>query len=229
MKNAWFVAVLMLAAQPALAASFSCQKAVTVDEHAICDDPRLSQLDDLLPAAYRAAKTVAATDVPQVARDFLADRRSCGADTSCIMSTYLAVLGAYRDLGAKIAVPTISATALSGNPEHLQAAIPTKLGQCSSTAVVNVAPRLQSGDAIAPADFDSGTSVTFENNGFQVSYERENALLNSKRSDRVVMCLISIPHHCPPNDDRGRIYVVTNLRTQQTWTLPDSQHSCGGA
>ena len=78
-------------------------------------------------------------------------------------------------------------------------------------------------------DFDSGTSVTFENKGFQVSYERENALLNSKRSDRVVMCLISIPHHCPPNDDRGRIYVVTNLRTQQTWTLPDSQHSCGGA
>ena len=110
MKNAWLVPVMILAAQPALAASFSCQKAVTVDEHAICDDPRLSQLDDLLPSAYRAAKTAASTDAPQVARDFLVDRRSCGADMSCIMSTYLAVLGAYRDLGAKIDVPTISAT-----------------------------------------------------------------------------------------------------------------------
>ena len=182
-----------------------------------------------MPAAYQAAKTVARTDVPQVARDFLADRRSCGADTSCIMSTYLAVLGAYRDLGAKIDVPVISATTLSGNPEHLPAAVPTKIGQCSSTAVENVGPRLQSGDAIVPGDFDSGTIIQFKNDSVQVSYERENALLNSKRSDKVVMCLISIPHHCPPNDDRGRIYVVTNLRTQQSWTLPDSQHSCGGA
>ncbi len=229
MKKTWLVSALMLAAQPALAASFACEKAVTADEHAICADPRLSRLDDLLSNAYRAAMTVARADVPQVARDFLADRRSCGADTSCIMSTYLAVIGAYRDLGAKVDVPTISATTISGNAEQLPAAVPTKLGRCSSTAVDNVAPRLQSGEAIMPGDFDSGTIVTFQNKGVQVSYSREIAILNAKRSDRVVMCLISIPHHCPPNDDRGRIYTVTNLRTQQTWTLPDSQHSCGGA
>ena len=30
-------------------------------------------------------------------------------------------------------------------------------------------------------------------------------------------------------DQRGRIYQARNLRTGGTWTLPDSQHSCGGA
>ena len=47
--------------------------------------------------------------------------------------------------------------------------------------------------------------------------------------DKVLMCLVAIPHDCPPGDDRGRVYTVTNMRTAATWTLPDSQHSCGGA
>ena len=82
---------------------------------------------------------------------------------------------------------------------------------------------------MSDSDYDFGTGVDFENGGYQVSYEREEALLRSKPGDPVVMCLVSIPHGCPPGDERGREFAVTNERTGETWTLPDSQHSCGGA
>lgn len=55
------------------------------------------------------------------------------------------------------------------------------------------------------------------------------AIKNSRVGDHVLNCLVFIPKDCPKGDDRGRIYTVTNLRTLESWTLPDSQHSCGGA
>jgi len=42
------------------------------------------------------------------------------------------------------------------------------------------------------------------------------------------MCLISVPHNGRPGDDRGKSYLVVNLRTKATWNLGDSQHMCGG-
>jgi hypothetical protein len=41
--------------------------------------------------------------------------------------------------------------------------------------------------------------------------------------------LVSIPKGCPKGDHRGKIYKATNLRTHGQWTLPDAEHSCGGA
>ena len=43
------------------------------------------------------------------------------------------------------------------------------------------------------------------------------------------MCLKSVPKHCPPGDERGKVYTVTNLRTHQSFSLSDSPHECGGA
>lgn len=40
---------------------------------------------------------------------------------------------------------------------------------------------------------------------------------------------MSLPQHCPPGDNRGKIYTTTNMRTVKSWTLPDSEHRCGGA
>ena len=108
-------------------------------------------------------------------------------------------------------------------------ALPTKIGLCASTQIIDVTPRLDVGHPPTNEDFDTGTAVNYRNTGYQVSYEREAALLNSRRGDKVLMCLVSIPQGCPPGDNRGRLYTVTNSRTGETWTLPDSQHSCGGA
>src|SRR4051794_1814442 len=104
--------------------------------------------------------------------------------------------------------------------------LPAKPGQCVTTQVASVTSRLE---GEPPGAFESGTAINFSNGGHQVSNERESALIASKRGDRVIMCLTAIPRGCPPGDDRGRYYTVTNLRTRSSWSLPDSQHLCGGA
>lgn len=103
-----------------------------------------------------------------------------------------------------------------------QAASPTRIGQCVGTRVKEVGTRLEN----TPG---SGSLVTFTNGGVQVSYDQVREIDESRRGDRVSMCLVSIPKDCPPGDDRGRTYKTTNKRTGQSWTLPDSEHMCGGA
>ena len=103
-----------------------------------------------------------------------------------------------------------------------QAASPTRIGQCVGTRVKEVGTQLEN----TPG---SGSLVTFTNGGVQVSYDQVREVDKSRRGDRVSMCLVSIPKDCPPGDDRGRTYKTTNKRTGQSWTLPDSEHMCGGA
>ena len=112
---------------------------------------------------------------------------------------------------------------LSAIPSESPAeSIPTKVGQCVETRVVKVGTRLE--DVAG-----SGTSITFSNGISLVSYDTVSEAEVSKPGDKVKICLKSIPKDCPPNDDRGKVYTVTNQRTKKKFTLPDSQHQCGGA
>jgi hypothetical protein len=119
-------------------------------------------------------------------------------------------------------------TAVQTNPD-----LPKHVGECTRTSIVTITTRF--GERLlypVPKDFDPGTSVTFANNGSQVSYTMVPEIYRSRIGDRVLMCLISVPRDCPssrPDDNRGLMYTTTNLRTEESWTLPDSQHRCGGA
>jgi hypothetical protein len=102
--------------------------------------------------------------------------------------------------------------------------LPVHILTCGGGVITDIGGRLE-GDT----NFGSGTSVFYQNGGSQVSYDKVPAIVNSKRGDHVLICLVFIPSKCPAGDDRGKIYTTTNLRTLDSWTLPDSQHSCGGA
>jgi len=102
------------------------------------------------------------------------------------------------------------------------APLPTRVGQCSVTSVKQVEFRLE-GEA------GSGSAISYDNGGYQVSYDRIPAIEAARKGDAVRLCLVSIPRHCPPGDARGRIYRATNERSGATWTAPDAEHSCGGA
>lgn len=220
----------LAAAAPSQAASFDCRRAATADERAVCADPQLSELDDTLQAAFEQARRSDAADARDFARGFLADRRACGADRACLLAGYVGVLTGLRDRGARAALPSwATAEAIAGKFPPASPALPTRIGRCAATQVAAVTPRLDPGRAPRSEDYDSGTAINFRNGGRQVSYAREQELLRSKPGDPVLMCLVSIPHGCPPGDDRGRLYMVTNQRTSGTWTLSDSQHVCGGA
>ncbi|WP_244642315.1 hypothetical protein [Chelatococcus reniformis] len=77
---------------------------------------------------------------------------------------------------------------------------------------------------------DSGSVVKFSSGDVLVHHDlKPEALLASRVGDRALVCLVSVPRGCPPGDDRGKVYTATNLRTQQSWTMADSHHLCGGA
>lgn len=106
--------------------------------------------------------------------------------------------------------------------------LPTQVGQCVNTTIKDVTARLVDGTTNKPIP-GSGSAVDFVNGGYQVSYDTIAAISQSRAGDPVTMCLVSLPKGCPAGDDRGKTYKTTNLRTHGTWTLPDSEHSCGGA
>ncbi len=100
-------------------------------------------------------------------------------------------------------------------------ALPTKVGAYTETTIKEVSTRLG-----AP---DSGTVVQYANGLIQISYEAIAPATRSKPGDKVTVCLVSIPENCPKGDDRGKVYKANNLRTNESWKAPDSQHSCDGA
>lgn len=107
-------------------------------------------------------------------------------------------------------------------PEASETNSVMQVGDCVETSVTLVGSRLE---GVA----DSGSGVEFANGMSQVSYDVLLGIANSRVGDRVRICLVSVPENCPPGDDRGRVYSGTNLRTNESWTAPDSQHMCGGA
>jgi uncharacterized protein len=222
----------VLLASPVFAASpsFDCSKAKAPDEIAICADEQLSELDRLMAAAYdEARRTTHKSEARAIAREGLAARKRCGSEKPCIMSVQVAVLLKLQDLGVGFAIPDWAMKATMDGTDAASGeggALPTEIGQCVNTTIVEITSRFQ---ADINADPDDGSAVNFANGGHQVSYEKEPPLIHSRVGDKVLMCLVEIPQDCPPGDDRGRIYTTTNLRTQESWTLPDSQHSCGGA
>ncbi|MCE7028245.1 lysozyme inhibitor LprI family protein [Jiella avicenniae] len=220
-----------LAAAPAAAASFDCIKASSPDEKAVCADPLLSELDGRLGRAYRVARAGSFADEAKTAsRNFLTDRAGCNTDRACLVASYVGLLQFFQNIGAKAAASeeVTAETIAKGNAPRSKE-LPKTIGACVTTAIASVHPRLGDGGPPKDSDYDFGTGVEYDNGGRGVSYEREAALLRSRPGDPVVMCLVSIPHGCPPGDDRGRFYLVTNQRTGESWTLPDSQHMCGGA
>lgn len=119
-------------------------------------------------------------------------------------------------VGLAVAVISFAAPAADA------AALPSKTGQCSVTAVKRVEFRLEG----MP---HSGSAISYVNGGYQVSYDTVPAIRASRPGDPVRLCLVSIPKNCPAGDTRGRVYRATDLRNGQTWSAPDAEHGCGGA
>ena len=117
----------------------------------------------------------------------------------------------------------ISSSALAGG-------LPARVGACTETTIKEITTRLCADeDGVCKPEPGSGSAVSFENGGYQVSYDTEPAIEKSVVGDPVRMCLVNIPTGCPKGDDRGYTYRTTNLRTHQSWELANSEHLCGGA
>ncbi len=94
-----FVFVSLLWALPAHAASFDCAKAGTEIEHAICNSPELSRLDEAMAAAYRSVpKSNKYFDtLRQGQKAWLQNDRSDDVDTFESRAKYLAAFASLAN------------------------------------------------------------------------------------------------------------------------------------
>jgi hypothetical protein len=126
-----------------------------------------------------------------------------------------------------VPVPGVAAQALAPAASRAQG-MPTITGTRVQSSIRDVTNRLVDGRTKRRMP-GSGSALLFANGGWQVSYDQVPAVDRSRAGDPVRICLVFIPPNCPPGDNRGRIYATTNLRTGQSWALPDASHRCGGA
>lgn len=204
--------------QHAPPAAANCARAASGAERLICGDTRLIESDNNLTGVYRrllAHSTPAAqVTIRAEQRAWLAKRDACG-DAACLRDRYDARTSAlYAQVNAR---------------DRLLRRGVSQVGQCAVTRIDQIGPRLGDANDTTSRPDVSGTSVSFVNGVHQVSYELEQGVVRSRLGDPARVCLVSIPKHCPPGDDRGRWYAVTNLRTGARWKMPDAQHMCGGA
>lgn len=243
MTTAWplapTIALLVLAAAGAATAataasgpSFDCAKAAAADERAICANSQLAHLDAMIATAY-ARFTPMYGNKRAIGTSLLDDRHACGSDTACIAAVQVNALETY---GSTVPWADAYVQALIGEkaaglsailPRDQDQPLPGRIGDCAITHIDQLTTRF--GDPLKGADPADGSAVVFANGGAQVSYDVVDALALSENGDPVIMCLVSIPRDCPVNDVRGRIYYTLDLRSNDTWQLPDSQHICGGA
>ena len=194
------------------AASFDCAKAGNLSEVAICGNPTLSALDAQLGAAYDQ-RVAAAPALKQVERGWILVRNvGCGKDVACLTRLTRAQL-AWLKSGAA----------------QLPAALPRTPGLCSLSRIQQVGTRLGDGTQPVGNDYGSGSAVIEANKAMQVFYDQIPDIDHSRAGDPALVCLIDLPHDCPPDDDRGKVYGVANLRTKGVWSGPDAEHLCGGA
>jgi hypothetical protein len=99
-----------------------------------------------------------------------------------------------------------------------------KLGTCYSASIEAVTDRFG-----GKPSKDTGTRVYYANGPSQVDYDLVPQVARSRVGDKVRICVVELPQHCPPGDMRGIVYRTHNLRTDEEWVMSDSQHGCGGA
>lgn len=195
----------------ARAASFDCAKAGNPSELAICASPSLSALDRQLGGAY-AQRVARDPGLRPLERGWILVRNAgCGKDAGCLARMTRAQLGWLK----------------SGAP--MPSALPRRPGTCSVTRIQAVGTRLGDGASRVGDEPGSGSMVVEANDAQQVFYDQIPAIDRSRVGDPALVCLIDLPHDCPPGDERGKVYGVANLRSLRAWSGPDAEHLCGGA
>ncbi len=86
-------AAMLMVPTAANAASFNCAAAKTPTEHAICDNPQISTLDEQTAGLYfriisSGAPAGLVSQVKSSQVNFLAQRNACGAGYDCLISAY---------------------------------------------------------------------------------------------------------------------------------------------
>ena len=98
---------LLAGAATANAASFNCAAAKTPTEHAICDNPQISTLDEQTAGLYfriisSGAPASLVSQVKSSQVNFLAQRNTCGAGYNCLISAYTSQIMYLKNVASNL-------------------------------------------------------------------------------------------------------------------------------
>ena len=126
--------------------------------------------------------------------------------------------------------------ALHARAETRPEAPPQTIGACGTATVLSKRFRMapSPGDSgYAPSPSPLGKEVLISlNNGIGLYAGDGDAFILSRDfapGHRVTLCLLSLPQHCPPGDNRGKVYAITDRQTRRSLRGIDAWHLCGGA
>ncbi len=192
-------------------ASFLCGPSSSPTENLICTDSTLSQKDTEMALIYkellgRKIRDIEKNDLIIEQRKWLRMRNACSS-VICLNKIYDNRIRMFRIYQNFVHEITISPP------------------QCVKTVISKITARLNETDPR-----ETGSTVVYKDYVAGISYDYIPAISQRSRvNDPVKVCLVSKLENCPKGDDRGSVYHTTNLRTGESWTLPSSQHMCGGA
>ena len=87
--------------------SFDCNRARYQDEFTICNDQKLSELDQIASRGYSLVKS----ESRSIAQDFLLSslhaRHACGSNKLCILDTQAQVIDGLSEFGAHVSNPLV--------------------------------------------------------------------------------------------------------------------------
>lgn len=104
--------------------------------------------------------------------------------------------------------------------QHLAMRSTPQSGQCFSTSVMKVGPRMDN-----DPDGLSGTSVNYRDGHYQVIPEPPKDV-GLKIGDPVRLCVVH--DQCPPGTSSATTYKTINLRSHRAFTAADTWHDCAG-
>lgn len=225
MKILILIAVILGFSSPGFAASFDCTKVSTLVETAICSDSELSSLDDSLAVRYKQAlrHAFSVTQVKERQRAWLKQRNTCKT-AGCLQEAYRARLAEL--------------TATTSSQPVASSGLPVRIDECVTTQLVDKNTRF---DGAKPGEVGGEVYVSFANQvGLYITsiphlapgVDPDAYMARTQdfaRGDKVRLCLVSLPEDCPPGDDRGKVYSVSNLKNQMSFIGIDAWHTCGGA
>ncbi|HXQ47534.1 MAG TPA: lysozyme inhibitor LprI family protein [Caulobacteraceae bacterium] len=196
-------------AAPVAAPSFDCTKAQSDTAKAICADPELASLDREMAEAYRARLVLDPTTQARQKAWIGARDIGCQADKDCLKAFTTARKDALADRGGP--APWATATAMPTNP-----------GYCLNTSVAANTLRYAGYPAY-------GSIVSYTSGGQQVATNGASSLNSLQPGESVIVCLVTLPEGCAPNDSRGTIYAGAAVGSGSAWREPNSDKVCGAA
>ena len=134
--------------------SFDCNRARYQDEITICNNQKLSELDQIASFGYSQIKGESRSIAQDFLLNFLNVRHSCGSNKLCILDTQARVIDGLSEFGAHVSNPLwIGAYRLSlieNGKTLMVSGVPQRVGTCSQTKIKDIGTRFHDRQMVVP-------------------------------------------------------------------------------